>query len=83
LYASTKCGDSWDQRLSILAAIDKYRYARNIDPEVRSTADRRIANYRSSRPIESEGFMRGLKKGDEVEVGCWIGETVRLRFSED
>ncbi len=83
LYASAKCGDSWNQRLSILAAIDKYRYARNIDPEVESTANRRIANYRNSKPIESEGFMRGLKEGDEVEVGCWIGETVKIRFSEN
>lgn len=82
LYASTKCGDAWNQRLSILAALDKYQYARSIDPDVKSAADRRISNYRNSKPLQSEGFMRGLKEGDQVKVGCWIGETVKIRFSK-
>jgi len=82
LYASTKCGDAWSQRLSVLAALDKYQYARSIDPDARQAANRRIANYRNSKPLETEGFMRGLNEGDKVKVGCWIGETVSLRFSE-
>lgn len=82
MYASAKCGDAWNQRLSILAALDKYQYARSIDPGSKSAADRRISNYRNSKPLETEGFMRGLNEGDKVNVGCWIGETVRLRFSK-
>jgi tetratricopeptide (TPR) repeat protein len=82
LYASAKCGNSWNQRLSILAALDKYQYARSIDPGSKSAADRRISNYRNSKPLETEGFMRGLNEGDKVKVGCWIGETVSLRFSK-
>ena len=82
LYASSKCGDSWNQRLCILAAIDKYQYARSIDPESKEAANRRIGNYSSSKPLETEGFMRGYEPGQTVNVGCWIGENVKLRFSK-
>ncbi len=74
------CGDSWQQRLAVLAAIDKYRYAKRIDPEVASDADRRIGSYSSSLPLREDGFSRGVNPGDKVTVGCGIGETVTVRF---
>ncbi|NJB86973.1 putative negative regulator of RcsB-dependent stress response [Lewinella marina] len=77
---SSGCGDAWEQRLAVLAAIDKYNYAKSIDSEVASDANRRIANYRSSMPIRSEAFQRGLEEGARLSVGCGIGETVTLRF---
>lgn len=82
LYASSSrdCGDSWNQRLAVLAAIDKYQHAGRIDPEVREDANRRAATYRSSKPEEEEAFMRGLSRGDRVSVSCWFNETVTLRF---
>ena len=82
LYArmSRNCGDSWDQRLAVLAAIDKYNYAKSIDGEVAGDANRRIGNYRESMPIRSEAFSRNLKEGERISVGCGIGETVTLRF---
>ncbi len=84
LYAKTsrRCGDAFDQRVAILAAIAKYRYARSIDPEVADEANKRIASYSGSKPDSSEAFMRKLKAGDSVKVGCWIGETVKLEFSD-
>ncbi|TVR83106.1 MAG: hypothetical protein EA409_03420 [Saprospirales bacterium] len=82
LYAASSrdCGDSWNQRLAVLAAIDKYQHAARIDPEVRQDANRRAAAYRASKPEEEEAFMRGLSKGDRVTVSCWFNETVTLRF---
>lgn len=82
IYAkmSRNCGDAWDQRLAVLAAIDKYQYARSIDSESASDANRRIANYSESMPIKADAFSRGKKEGDKMKVGCGIGETVRLRF---
>ncbi len=77
---SSNCGDAWDQRLAVLAAIDKYNYAKSIDGEVAGDANRRIGNYRGSMPIRSEAFSRSMKEGDRVSVGCGIGETVTLRF---
>jgi hypothetical protein len=81
IYAkiSRGCGDAWEQRLAILAVIDKYRYAKSIDSEVADEANRRIANYNDSLPNKEEGFMRKVSAGDKVNVGC-IGETVTVRF---
>ena len=73
-------GDDWNQRLAIIAAIDKYQYARSIDSEVAGDANERISKYQSSLPDLSEGHMRGVKEGAKETVGCWIGETVKVRF---
>jgi hypothetical protein len=83
MYARTarSCGDAWNQRLAILAAIDKYNYARSIDVESSETAIERASKYRSSMPSQDEGFMRGIKSGQTVKVGCWIGESVKVRYN--
>ena len=82
IYAKMSRGgcDSWNQRLAILAAIDKYSYAKSIDGSVAGEASERIGNYAGSMPLQEEGFMRGISAGDTAVVGCGIGETVRIRF---
>lgn len=82
MYGKTarSCGDSWNQRLAILAAIDKYAYAKSLDSSVAGEASQRIGAYSGSYPEKSEGFMRGFSEGQSATVGCWIGETVKLRF---
>ncbi len=82
MYGQTarNCGDDWNQRLAIIAAIDKYNYAKSLDPEVADEAKTRVSKYYGSLPDISEGHMRGNKKGDVVKVGCWIGEQVKVRF---
>lgn len=82
IYArlGSSCGDSYQQRLAVLAAMDKYNYAKRIDGDVTGDANRRIANYRGSMPIKSEAFQRGHNAGDKIKVECGIGETVTLRF---
>ena len=77
---SRNCGDAWDQRLAVLASIDKYQYARSIDSEAADDANGRIARLSGSMPIKADAFSRGKKEGDKLKVGCGIGETVRLRF---
>ena len=83
MYAKSarSCGDSWNQRLAIIAAIDKYSYAKSIDPSVADEANSRISRYTSSLPAQDEGFMRGVKAGQSVNVGCWIGESVKVRYN--
>lgn len=82
MYAtsSRNCGDAWNQRLAVLAAIDKYAKAKAVDSEFAQQASSRIAKYSASRPEEGDAFMRGFKDGSSVKVGCWIGETVTLNF---
>lgn len=77
---SRNCGDAWNQRLAVLASIDKYQYARSIDPEVADDAGSRIGRLSGSMPIKADAFSRGKKEGDKLKVKCGIGETVRLRF---
>lgn len=83
MYGSTarSCGDSWNQRLGILAAMDKYSYAKSIDPEQADDANKRLSKYRASMPALSDGHMRGVKAGQSAKVDCWIGETVKVRFN--
>jgi tetratricopeptide (TPR) repeat protein len=83
MYATTarSCGDSWNQRLAILAAVDKYNKAASLDPSIADRARDKATKYRASFPPKDEGFMRGAEEGQSAKVGCWIGETVKIRFS--
>ena len=74
--------DDWNSRLAVIAAIEKYSYAKSIDGDVADDANKRIGQYSDALPARQDGFMRGLKEGQSVPVGCGIGETVRLRFKD-
>ncbi len=82
MYSKTtrSCGDDWASRLAVLAAIEKYAYAKSIDADVADDANKRIGNLSGARPDGQEGFMRGVKAGQKATVPCWIGETVTIRF---
>jgi len=59
------------------AALDKYNRAAAVDPSVADQArDRRS---KLSFPSDTDTFMRGLTKGAEYRVGCWIQETTTVR----
>ena len=78
--SSRSCGDNWNQRLAVLAAIDKYQYAKSIDSSVADEANRKIGIYSKSKPAKEDAFMQGFTEGKVLKVGCWIGENVKLRF---
>ncbi len=83
MYASTSnsCGsDAFDAGLAVLAAIDKYAYAKSIDGDVAGEANSKIGRYSQYYPNKEEAFMRKLSEGSSMTVPCWIGETVRLRL---
>lgn len=80
--SARNCGDSWNQHLAVLAAIDKYAYAKSIDPDVAEQAQDRINKMYGSMPSQDEGFMRGHKEGDVLTVDCWIAEKVKLRYKK-
>jgi uncharacterized protein YqgV (UPF0045/DUF77 family) len=86
MYASStrSCGDApWEQRMVVLAAIDKYAYARRIDndPEVQEEANRKIGKYSDEKPAKGDVFMAGYKEGGNYKIGCWIGESVTIRVN--
>jgi len=82
MYAKTarSCGDSWNQRLAVIAAIDQYAKAKAMDAESASKAQSRMNKLYGSLPNKDDAFMRGYKEGQTFKVGCWIDETVSLRF---
>jgi len=82
MYATgaRNCGDSWNQRLAVLAAMEKYAKAARVDPSVAEEANGKKAKYRGSLPNKEEGFLRGVKSGQQQKVGCWIGETVTVKY---
>ncbi|MEO0874808.1 MAG: hypothetical protein AAFY48_09405, partial [Bacteroidota bacterium] len=77
---ATGC-DDWNRRLAAIAAIDKYSYARSIDPEVSGDAGSRIGRLTAALPGREDGFMRKVSEGQTVTVSC-IGETVKVRFRD-
>ena len=82
MYSSTvsSCGkDAFNRGLAVLAAIDKYSYAKSIDPEVASEANSRIGRISGSKPPKEDVFM-SKTEGKKKKVPCWIGETVTVRY---
>ena len=84
MYASStrSCGKQpWEQRMVVLAAVEKYRYAKSIDsdPNVQEEANSKIGKYASEKPDKGDVFMAGYKPGGSYKIGCWIGETVTIR----
>ncbi len=84
MYAksSGSCGnDAYSRGLAVLAAIDKWAYAKSIDSEVANEANKKIATYSDHIPPQEDAFMMGKSEGQTEQVGCWIGESVKLRFN--
>lgn len=81
MYAKTarSCGDAFNQRLCILAAMDKYNQAKSIEPSLAGEVNDKLSHFYGSVPDKSEAFMRGYSEGQTLNCGCWIGESVRLR----
>ena len=83
LYASSGplCGPGrgWDSQIVTWPAIDKFEYAKKIDPQVASDANKFINSYQKYMPDIEEIFIRGKKVGQAFYVGCWINETTTIR----
>jgi hypothetical protein len=48
---------------------------------VSAEASKKISLYGASIPPKDEAHMRGIAEGVRVSTGCWIGETVTLRYN--
>lgn len=76
------CGDSWNQSLAVIAAYDKWAYAKTkeLNESVLEDVDNKLSRYRQYFPPQDEGFMRGIQENSRQSVGCWIGESVAVRY---
>lgn len=84
LYASSsrQCGSGIESQSVFWAAIDKYQYAKSIDPSVAEEANRKIGQYSGYFPRSEDLFFNNIGKGSSYKVGCWIGETTTVRSSD-
>ena len=81
LYASSanSCGtDEFSKRMVFVAAANKARQAKKVDPSLTSRANRYIKSYTASAPSKKLIFTKGLTSGATHKISCWIGETVRI-----
>lgn len=73
-------GTGFESQTVAWAAVDKWQYAKSIDPSVADQVNPLIGKYASYFPSKEDGFMRGVTQGQKFTVGCWIGETTTARF---
>ena len=83
LYASSGplCGPGtgWDSQVVVWPAIDKWNYAKQIDPSAAAEANKWIGQYAKYMPSREDIFQRNLQDGAPFSVGCWIQESTRIR----
>jgi hypothetical protein len=61
-----------------VAAADKARKAKAVDPGITDTANRYISSYMANAPSTKLVFTEGKVSGTSYTVGCWIGETTQI-----
>ena len=77
-----KCGDDdFEQRQVFWIVVDKLQKAKAVDPDVSSSVNSMISQYSQHFPKKEEAFFRGINEGDTVNVGCWISESTKARFT--
>jgi len=81
MYANSanSCGtDEIGKRMVYVAAVNKARRAKAVDPSITSKANRYINSYSGHFPSKKLLFTKGVKSGSKHKIGCWIGETVTV-----
>ena len=81
MYASSP---NWSDEAALnkctyFAAIDKLQRAKSVDPSIAEEAQKLINTYAAHTPKDEDLFFLGLKKGNSVTIGGWIGETTTIR----
>lgn len=86
LYASSGplCGPGtgWDSQVVTWVAIDKFQYAKSIDPAMAAEANTWINRYSQYMPKKEDIFFRSISQGDKYFVACWIQEETRVRTAD-
>jgi hypothetical protein len=86
LYASSGplCGPGrgWDSQIVTWPAIDKWQYAKKIDPSVAEEADKLVRQYWQYMPKKADIFSRLINAGSSFRVQCWIQENTTVRTAD-
>lgn len=85
MYAASAdgCGDNdVTKKAAFWAAVDKYVKAKQVDPELEETAQKRIEIYSKQYPTIERLFFYNLTEGEQYTVGCWINERTTIRAAK-
>ena len=80
--ASSCGGNDIGKKAVYWVAVDKYKKAKQIDPEKADIANERIKSYSVYFPPKDDIFFHNLNEGDEYVVGCWINEKTKIRAAK-
>jgi len=79
-YSAKSCGDDdLTKKVAYWAAVDKYKKAKSVDPELTDVANKRIGIYKAYFPQTELLFFYNLNVGDSYTVDCWINEVTTVR----
>lgn len=79
--AAGQCGaNAFEKNAVYWAAIAKAQRAASINPALNSRAQRVIAACKQGVPDKTVSFNLGHKEGETYTIGCWINETVTVKF---
>lgn len=81
MYASSanSCGtDVVSKRMVYVAAVNKAKRAKAVDPSISSIANKYIKAYTENMPSKKDLFVAGIASGTKHKIGCWINETVTV-----
>lgn len=85
MYAASAkdCGnDDLTKKVTYWAAVDKYRKARLVEPDLSVSMAKRISSYQKYFPATELLFFHNLNEGDSYVVECWINETTTVRAAK-
>lgn len=83
IYASAagQCGaNAFEKNAVYWAAIDRAEQAMRANPSIRNRANTAIASYKRGVPDKTVSFQLNHSEGERYTIGCWINETVTVRF---
>ena len=79
MYAKSanNCGtDLVSKRMVYVAALNKAKRAKAVDPSIAGLANKYIKNYQQNVPTKKDLFAATVESGSKHKIGCWINETV-------
>ncbi len=85
IYAASAkdCGnDELTKKVAYWAAVDKYKKARSVEPDLAELMNKRISSYQKYFPSTELLFFHNLNEGDEYTVECWINEVTTVRAAK-
>ncbi|MDR6299497.1 hypothetical protein [Mesonia maritima] len=81
MYAKSAndCGDNvFNKRAVYWLAAEYARRAGRVDPSIQSSADAAVNSYMGRAPQKTDIFQEDVEVGSTINIGCWIGESVRV-----